>query len=150
MTPEGHALVTQILSLWGALVATGLAGIKIWETFWKDRLRLDTSYMLTGETGGAHEITVANLSPKPVQVVSWTLAYEPKLFHWRVKRMDVSPDWQDIGKFKIDGHSSFTLSFGEENQFPWGWKARKGRKLCLDLKIYGRKKPKRLIIFRNI
>ncbi|MBB3610962.1 hypothetical protein [Rhizobium sp. BK602] len=142
--------MTVLLAMWGAFISSGLAVIKIWETFFKDRLRLDKSYLLTGETGGEHEITVANLSSVPVQVSSWTLAYEPKVFRWKTKRKDVTPERYKVGGFKIDGHSSHTLLFGGEDQFEWGWKVQKGRNLCLDLHIFGRKKPKRLIIKSKI
>jgi hypothetical protein len=141
---------TVLLAMWGAIVSTGLAGIKIWETFYKDRLRLAKSYMLTGETGGEHEITVANLSSVPVQVSSWSVAYEPKLFRWKTKRIDVTPDWDKVSGFRIDGHSTHTLFFGGEDQFEWGWKIQQGRKLCLALYIFGRKRPKRLTIKSSI
>lgn len=41
----------------------------------------------------------------------------------------MTPEWDNVQPFKIDGHSSHTLSFGDEDKFPWGWKVQKGRKL---------------------
>ncbi|MFK0339206.1 hypothetical protein ACIQT7_18210 [Agrobacterium deltaense] len=138
--------VTTIIAVWGAIVSSGLAAIKLWEVFWKDRLRLATSYMLTGERGGEHEIVVANISPLPVQIASWKLAWEPKLFRFNKPEIDVSPDWEDIGRFKIDAHSSYVLKFGGLNQFSWDYKTSAGRRLTLRLKIFGLRREKVLRI----
>lgn len=63
--------IQAFLPIWGASLATLLGVVKLWEVFWRDRLRLATSYMLTGEPGGAHEIVIVNLSPVPVHVANW-------------------------------------------------------------------------------
>jgi hypothetical protein len=88
------------LTVWGAVLSTGLACIKVWESFWKDRIRLATSYSFVGEGGPASTISVANLSALPVLVSSWELAWEPKAPRWWVKRVDCTPD--DVSGFTID------------------------------------------------
>ncbi|MFK4770135.1 hypothetical protein [Rhizobium sp. ZW T2_16] len=132
--------LTIMLSVWGAAISTGLAWIKIWETFWKDRTRLDTTYTFTGERGGEHEIVIANLSSLPVQVSSWELAWDPRFLRFDRPKIDVTPAWEDVIRFKIDGHSTYTLKFAEENKFPWGHNISRGRQLKLKLKIFGRRR----------
>ncbi|PND19034.1 hypothetical protein CN934_24995 [Ensifer sp. MMN_5] len=132
------------LTLWGACVSTGLAGIKIWETFWKDRIRLDTTHLFVGEGGPPSEISVANLTSLPVMVSSWQLVWEPKVLRWWVKRLDCTPD-ENWG-FTIDRYSVKTLEFDEERRFGWGYRVSRHRTLCLYLRTYGRKQPLRLVI----
>ncbi|MEY9328214.1 hypothetical protein ABIA20_005248 [Sinorhizobium fredii] len=131
------------LTVWGAVLSTGLACIKIWETFWKDRIRLAKSYSFAGEGGPASTISIANLTALPVLVSSWELVWEPKVFRWRVKRLDCTPD--DISGFTIDRYSVLTLEF-DEQRFPWGYRVSRHRTLCLYLKVYGRKRRVRLVI----
>jgi len=127
---------------WAAVVSTSLAAIKIWETFWRDRIRLATSYSLTGETGGQHEIVVANLSPVPVQVSDWRLAWEPRWFAFWLKEVNVTPE--ETWRFKIEGHNDYQLDFKGCDQFAWGWTVSSGRQLVLKLRLFGRNRPLRL------
>lgn len=130
------------LATWGATLSTVLGGIKIWEVFFKDRVRLDTSFLFTDEPGGAHEIDIANLSPIPVQISAWTLAYEPRLFRWNLETVELTHAYNR--GFRIDGHSSKKLSFSGIDKFAWGSDAPSNTNLCLTLHIFGRTRPKRL------
>jgi hypothetical protein len=80
------------VSYWGAGLSTILAGIKVWETIWRDRLKLATSYSWTGELGTDDTITIVNLSSTPVHVAYWTLAWKPRFLSWKCQTDDVTPD----------------------------------------------------------
>ncbi|OWU66387.1 hypothetical protein ATO2_18900 [Roseovarius sp. 22II1-1F6A] len=135
-------VINNPIPAWAAVVSTSLAAIKIWETFWRDRIRLAVSYSLSGERGGQHEITVANLSSVPVQISSWDLTWKPRWFAFWLKEVNVSPQY--TYRFKIMGHDSYQINFEGRNQFAWGWKIASGRQLVLELNLFGRKRPLRL------
>ncbi len=130
------------ISAWAALVSTSLAAIKIWETFWRDGIRLASSYILSGETGGQHEIVVANLSPVPVQVSDWRLTWKPRWFAFWLKEVNVTPE--ETRRFKIEGHNDYQLDFEGIEHFAWGWTVASGRQLVLELNLFGRNRPLRL------
>lgn len=132
------------IALWGAAVSTGLACIKLWETFWKDRLRLASTYNFIGEGGPESTISIANLTALPVLVSSWELVWEPKIFRWSAKLLDCTPD--DVSGFTLDRYSVTTLEFDEQNRFPWGYRVSQHRTLCLYLRVFGRKRRVRLVI----
>lgn len=140
-----QAVSQSAVGAWGAVVSTGLAGIKVWETFFKDRLKLATSWVFTGDPGGAHVIYVANLSPTPVQVEAWTVAYKPRPFHWNIDKVELTYD--DNEGFKIDGHSNKPLLFAGMNKFVWAGDAPPNTNLWLTLHIFGRKRSKRLLVY---
>lgn len=130
------------IPVWAAVVSTSLAAIKVWETFWRDRIRLATTYSLSGEAGARHEIVVANLSGVPIQVSDWYLIWEPRWFAFWLKEVNVTPD--DAWRFKIEGHNDYQLSFEGCDQFEWGWTVASGRQLVLKLNLFGRNRPLRL------
>ena len=140
-------VATFSCAVWGAALSTSLGFVKFWETFWKDRIRLDTSYSWSGQEGAIDEIVIANLSSVPLQVAYWSLAWKPKLFHFRTSTLDVSPD--EVSGFKIDGKDTYTLYFEEQSKFDWGYRTSQHRALYLTLHLFGRKRPKSLRITRD-
>jgi len=132
--------VTGVCAMWGAAVSTFLALIKIWETFWKDRIRLETSYSFSGQYGAVDEISIVNLSGIPVQVQDWSLVWKPNRFRWRTSEIDVTPE--STGRFTIPAKNDYTLLFEEFNKFDWSPRAARNRKLYLILYVFGRKRPK--------
>lgn len=142
------SIVTDILdymkanpvATWAAIVSTGLALIKIWETFWRDRIRLDSTYLLTGERDMPNEVVIANLSPIPVQVAHWELAWEARWFAFWLKRVDVSPD--ETSRFKINGRDEHAIRY----EFQWNGRVSSGRHLVLRLKAFGQQRQIKLVI----
>lgn len=132
------------LAAWGALLSTMLAGIKLYETFWKERIRLESTFSLTGDSGAPHEITLVNLSTVPVQVSHWTLAWEPRWYRPTLPSKDVSPD--ETGRFKIEGRGERTILFDGQDKFAWDHSIAKGRRLVMRLYIFGKRGSIRLII----
>jgi hypothetical protein len=134
-----------LLLLWGAGLSTILGLIKLWETFWRDRVKLSTTYSFTGAQGVADEITVVNRSDQPVQVSHWSLAWESKLLHRSKTLEDLTP-YEGGGRFVIDSKAEHTLYFSEGDKFDWGWKAAEGREMYLRLFLFGRRRPIKLRI----
>lgn len=117
----------QVASVWGALLSTVLGGLKIWEMFWKDRVRLYSTYNLTGPGGPDSTVTTANLTPLPVMVRGWSLVWEPRALRFWAKSNDVTP--YEARGFMVKGHTTFEMSFDEETRFAWDWKTAKHRDL---------------------
>lgn len=141
-----------LISLVSLGISCFLFFVKLWEAFWKDRIKLDTSYFLTGERGEPHEVVIANLSPMPVQVSHWELAWEPRWFAFWLKKIDVTPD--ETWRFKINGRDAHEISY----EFLWNGTTASGRHLVVRLKLFGRRRRVRLVVgagqepdwFRNI
>ena len=91
--------IKSSVTIYAAVLSTLLGGIKLWETFWKDRIRLATTNSFSGQKGAADEITIVNLSNVPVQVSHWELGWKPRLFKRGKPARDVTPD--DTSMFKI-------------------------------------------------
>lgn len=142
------AHTSELLALWGAAVSSGLAGIKIWETFWKDRVRLASTYSLTDQDGEPHTITVANLSSLPVQISSAELYWVPNFLSFpRRSPSSATPDHFFTETFKIDGHDAHSFEFADQDKFSWDYKTTDGRKLYLYLHVFGRPSPVRLLVY---
>jgi hypothetical protein len=129
-------------AIWGACVPTILAVVKLWEIFWKDRIRLATTYSFTGEEGASDTITVVNLSGAPVQVSGWMLAWKPNFFsRWNTSTIEVTHD-EEGTMFTIPAKDCYTLEFQESDKFDWSYRNALHRQLYLTLRIFGRRKPK--------
>jgi hypothetical protein len=133
--------LTVTCAVWGACVSTLLGLVKLWETFWKDRLRLSTTYYFGSRDGTANEITIVNLSGVPVQVSHWTLAWKPNRFRWRTPAIDVTRD-EGTPMFTIAPKDNHTLCFEESDYFDWSYRTARNRALFLTLHIFGRRRPK--------
>lgn len=125
------------LAGWGATLSTLLGGVKVWETFWRDRIRLATSYRLNSYEGIPDEIVVTNLSSQTVQVSGWELAWTPRRCA-HVKAIEVTPD-EGAGAFTLAPKSAHTLTFEEQDKLPWGGDVSNQRQLCLTLHFFDRR-----------
>jgi hypothetical protein len=140
MTEE---LIKFWLLVWGAGLSTILGLIKLWETLWRDRIRLLTTYSFTSADQVDDEITVVNLSDRTVQVAHWSLAWQQAFSATKIT--DLTPD--DGGyRFTIDPKSEHTITFSDADKFDWGSKAAKGRKMYLTLFLFGRRRPIKLLV----
>jgi hypothetical protein len=63
-TNGGSKIISTILAIWGSILSTGLAGIKILE-IWRERLLLSTSYSFSAHK---NEIIIENPSKTPVMI----------------------------------------------------------------------------------
>jgi hypothetical protein len=142
MDDQTLRVATAACAIWGAGVSTLLGLVKIWETFWKDRLRLEATHSFIDPCEKADEITVVNLSGLPVQVSHWTLAWKPNPFRWRTSEIDVTPEPECVGRFTIPSKGNYTLYFEEDAKFDSSYRTARHRNLYLTLNIFGRRQPK--------
>jgi hypothetical protein len=128
----------------GSVVAFVLFAIKIWEVFFKDRVRLESSYSFTGEVSGTDEVTIVNLSPRPVQVRTYRLIWKRRFWKPWMRDIDTTPD--EPGSFKVSGYDSKTLVFSEGDRIKWDHTVASGRQLVMFAEVYGRRREKRIVI----
>lgn len=138
------ATIQPWFTLLGSIIAFTLFLIKLYELFWRDRLKLATTYELNGHPDHDDEVILVNLSPVPVFTSSWSLAWKPRVWNFRIKSIDVTPD--KIDRFKIDGNGETTLYFSQLDKITWNHEVAHGRQLVLHLTIFGRRLSKKLII----
>lgn len=114
MASEGQFWV----ALWGAGLATVLAGIKIWE-IWRERVRLYTSYSFTSDPYIGSSITVFNTSKVPALFSYWDVVAAKKAGRKDVRTV-AEPDGIDGGgHVTIPAHSARKFEFHEMDHFDW-------------------------------
>lgn len=144
MTLDGE-LIKTVLPIWGAGLSTMLGLVKAWEVFWRDRLRIETSYSFVGNDD-PDTIIVVNLSNKPVQVSHWTLTWSPTWFRFWIETIDATPD-EGGASFFVGAHSQQILTFSDHDKIPSSYNTTRGRKLVLRLHIFGRSRIKKLKVY---
>lgn len=129
--------VKDLMAVWGGLLSTCLAGIKVFE-WWRDRDRLDISFGSSTSVEHGNQIQIRNLSNRPIIIKHWELffAFDPK----GKKGFEIveSADYDD-GDLTIAAHTSKQWNFCEERYFSTSDKHLRGRSIYLRLCIAGRK-----------
>lgn len=124
------------IAWWGAGLSTLLALTKLWE-LWRDRFRIEIGFNFTDDPEQGHDIFIRNLSGTPMILSFWELFYRPRL--WPLKKdSEIGASGVDTYDLRIEPHSSKSLGFKRMEHFDWGWKAMKGRSICIRLYIAGR------------
>lgn len=129
--------VKDLMAVWGGLLSTCLAGIKVFE-WWRDRDRLDISFGSSTSVEHGNQIQIRNLSNRPIIIKHWELffAFDPK-----GKRDCQVIDYaeHDDGDLTIAAHTSKQWNFCEARYFSTSDKHLRGRSIYLRLCIAGRK-----------
>lgn len=136
----------------GTVLAWILFLIKVWETFFRDKLRLVTTYSFNSLENVSDTISIVNLSPVPVMVSHWSLEWKPRWFRQGTKSIDVTPDFDglDTTGLKIAPHDYEAIEFAGLDKFDWGHKTATGRRLILTLHLFGRRRPIALVVHRGL
>lgn len=66
--------LTLWLSIWGAALSTSLVGLKFFEV-WRDRSRMQTTFHFTSDPERGNEVTIFNISGRPLLVSYWELVW---------------------------------------------------------------------------
>jgi hypothetical protein len=129
--------VKDLMAVWGGLLSTGLAGIKVFE-WWRDRDRLDISFCSSSSVEHGNQIQIRNLSSRPIIIKHWELffARDPK---GKNDCEFVDHADYDDGDLTIPAHTSKQWNFCEERYFSTSDKHLRGRSIYLRLCIAGRK-----------
>jgi len=129
--------VKDLMAVWGGLLSTGLAGIKVFE-WWRDRDRVDISFGSSTSVEHGNQIQIRNLSNRPIIITHWELFFA---FDSKGER-DYEPfdsDDYDDGDLTIAAHASKQWNFCEARYFSTSDKHLRGRSIYLRLSIAGRK-----------
>lgn len=133
-------LLTAILAVWGALISTGLACLKLWEVR-QNHFRVETSYNLTSSITEGNEIYIRNLNNRPITIEHWVLEWHQGI--WPFKKTDTISMSQDLSAGrKIEAYDNMTLHFNGENYFSTGKPLSEGKRLYIQLHFVGKKWPK--------
>jgi len=129
--------VKDLVAVWGGLLSTGLAGIKVFE-WWRDRDRLDISFGSSSSVEYGNQIQIRNLSNRPIIIKHWELffAFEPK---GKMGCELVESAEYDDGDLTIAAHTSKQWSFCENRHFSISEQNLRGRSIYLRLCIAGRR-----------
>jgi len=129
--------MSNAIAWWGAGLSTLLALIKLWE-LWRDRFRLQVGYNFRGNEDLGNEVIIRNLSMRPVVLTYWELLYcSGRLPNRTFETLrDPGADAMDI---QIAPHTSYTLTFAEQDHFAWGATALNVRAIYLRLHLAGRR-----------
>jgi hypothetical protein len=127
------------LAVWGALLSTLLAVVRIWE-LWRSRRRIEVSYNFR-DTQNGNEVIIRNLNATPVVVCYWELAWL-KLQWCGLKKKEIKciiPD-SDFSDIPIPPFGSTKLIFADENYFAWNARALGDTAIFLRIKLAGEKR----------
>jgi hypothetical protein len=131
------ASLTTILAVWGALLSTVLAGVKLWEV-WQARFRVEVVASLTGSEEIGNTVSIRNLAGKPAILGYWEiLRISGRWPFWKEKCL-VSPD-EGARDTSIAPHSTLSLPFIEGDHFAWGPAALQGDRIFMRLHFAGRR-----------
>jgi|SRR6266404_208720 hypothetical protein len=126
------------LALWGAVLSSLLAVVKFWE-IWRNRRRVEISHSFSSPEIG-NEVIIRNLGSTPLIITYWQLIWRHR-YWFRWKQSAVMSADEDFTDLKLEGHSSTTIPFREENYFDWGVSALGEDRIYLRLHIAGEAKP---------
>jgi hypothetical protein len=126
----------DLMAVWGGLLSTGLAGIKVFE-WWRDRDRLDISFGSSTSVEYGNQIQIRNLSNRPIIIKHWELFFAFDSKGKRDCELVDSADYDD-GDLTISAHASKQWNFSEARYFSTADKHLRGRSIYLRLFIAGR------------
>lgn len=128
--------VSMVVSWWGAIVSTGLAVIKVMET-WRDRTRIDLGWSFTTSANVGHEIRIRNLSPRPVVLTHWEIYYASR--YCRILgRKPIETREFDAPDSTLPPFTTHTLTFIDENYFHINYKKMKSKAIYINIHFAGR------------
>jgi hypothetical protein len=105
-----------ILSAWGAILSSILAFIKIAEAL-GNRFKIGTDYMFRGDPGSGNEISIQNLSGKPVLLTYIQLFYKKESWFPFQKKYELWSPEDELLNSKIESNSSKTFNFTRGDYF---------------------------------
>ena len=138
--------VTEILGVWGAVLSTFLAGVKLWE-IWRDRHRIEIGRVFTSDESIGNTISIRNLSSRAFLISYWELVYSTGWWPFRKLEAFRSQDF-DVNDQKVEAYSTYKLTFSDQDYFGSSPKALKDRKIYIRICVAGRK-PVLMLVYRS-
>ncbi|MFZ3084944.1 hypothetical protein [Rhodoferax ferrireducens] len=129
------------IALWGALLSTVLAVIKIMD-WWRDRDRLEIDFSSTSDESVGNSIIIRNLYAKPIIITHWELFFAHNRRELRECELIESADF-DFHDQTVGANASIVWRFCDAHYFSTSDKVLHGRSIYLKLCIAGRQKVTR-------
>jgi hypothetical protein len=105
--------LTLVLSLWGAALSTILSILKVME-YWNNRFQIELSPILRGHVEVGHDLSIKNLSSKPVLLEYMELFTK----NGKEEKCIWSPEDSFLNT-RIEPHDTKVYNFSEGDYFPW-------------------------------
>lgn len=105
--------LTLVLSLWGAVLSTILSILKVME-YWDNRFKIELSPILRGDAEMGHDLSIKNLSSKPV-----LLEYMELFMKKGKEEKDIWSPEDSFLNARIEPHDTKMYNFSEADYFPW-------------------------------
>ena len=129
------------LALWGALLSTLLAALKIRET-WSARRRIVVSSSLSIDPGGDHRLQLTSLSGSPILLRTWAIVPTRTFLFWRVVESRLLYVSGRSGPAEIVApHGQLEITIGANWHLEWQTAEALKRPPYLQLFIEGRERP---------
>lgn len=138
-----------LLALWGTLLSTALAGIKLWELS-RDRLRLTATYCFGDTEEYGNEVIIQNTSKIPALITYWELMWADRRMGWIFfERMQRWPSNEGYCHITVPAHERYVLHFKGDEHFKPRSEV-EGHPVSLYLRAYlaGRKSPVWLLVWK--
>ena len=103
------------IALWGAILSTILAVLKIYEV-WDTRTKIEVSYSICLDSAIGNEIIIRNLSDKPIIITYWELLWQHREWGRIVTESGIFADNVIVDK-RLEGHTSMTISLAGDRHF---------------------------------
>lgn len=135
------------IGVWGAFLATALAGVKLWEVF-SDKPRLSADYSFSTDPQRANSIVLLNTAKTPALVNYWELTWATRLWRWtRFERFEEMPE-DGRCDLTVPAHGRATITFEGQRWFATRDEI-DGHRVKLFLKLYlaGRRWPVWVLIW---
>lgn len=124
---------TQILALWGAVISTLLAILKVTE-YWSNRFRIGISFVFRGHPNIGNDVTVQNLSRDSI-LLDYIEIYQKKgVWPFCKSLLLWSPEDETLNR-RIEGKSGVKFNFREMDYF----EPKKNSRLYIKLFVAGRR-----------
>jgi len=144
---EGADLNIDIVAWWGAIVATIVAAVELYDRLLKKPLP-STTYMLSTSQVQGNRITLINGTATPIMVENWELFWgRPHWFSLKGNLPIHQRDHEDHAVFIINPHSIKAWHFAGDKHFSWPIDGK--QQLYIKLKLVGRRRPVVLMIFNS-
>ncbi|MFS0739418.1 hypothetical protein ABC365_02215 [Brevundimonas sp. 3P9-tot-E] len=142
---EGAGLNIDIVAWWGAIVATIVAAVELYDRLVRKPLPA-TSYQLSTSADRGNSITLINGTGTPIMVQHWELFWgRPKWFSLKCDRPIHEREAESHAVFVINPYSSTNWRFVGEAHFPWTIDGE--RQLYIRLRIVGRRRRVVLLVY---
>lgn len=128
------------IAIWGAVISTILALIKIAE-MWINHYRVSVTGEFNIHGRKENKIFITNLSSKSMIVNHWELEWRRGFWPFRnfiMKSKDGLPSWESLSRRRIDSFEHWSLPLSGEYYF----KIHDDKKLYIKLYIAGKLLPK--------